>query len=132
MSILLFISLLQNCYGSIFTPGKRPIKAMVSTACTNCYVLSTGVFRRNLAMPLQCPSKLLTTPTTAADSFASAESLQKFLDMYKNPLQTVCGYQTACSSSKGSKWFARTSQGGCNIVNGLKICSNLRTQNLQV
>ena len=43
-----------------------------------------GVFRRNLAMPLQCLCKLLTTTTTAAYNFAFADSLEKFLDMYRN------------------------------------------------
>ena len=51
-----------------------------------------GVFRRNLAMLLQCPCKLLTSPTTAAYSSASADSLQKFFGHVHKPLQTICGY----------------------------------------
>ena len=33
---------------------------------------------------LQCPCNLLATPTTAAYSFASIDSLQKILEMSKN------------------------------------------------
>ena len=104
---------------------------MVSTACTNGYALSTGGLQKKSCNAFATPLQTLYYPYYCCIQFYTRRQFAEVFGHVQKPPQTVCRYQTACSSSMGSKEVARTSQGGCNIMHGLKIRPHLRTQNLQ-